>query len=89
METIYVIIKHEEDSRKALQAHLRSVYTRSENNAKKQYFQTHFEDPLCFHSEKEASERIKEEILKDTSNIFSIEKRYVATKDERRKALIP
>jgi hypothetical protein len=86
METIYVIIKHEEHLNYS-QA-LRNTSTGSEND-EKSYTHKHFENPLCFHTEKEAAERIEKEIRTDTSNVFSIEKRYVATKDEKRKALIP
>jgi hypothetical protein len=87
METVYVIIKHEEilDLSGAIFNKLNGIPRNKESNTTPK----HFESPLCFQTEKEAAERIKQEILKDTSCVFSIEKRYVATKDERRKALIP
>lgn len=86
METIYVIIKHEEHT--DISQHLRNATLGTEDN-EKYWTHKHFENPLFFHTEKEAAERIKKELKKDTANIFSIEKRYVATKDEKRKALIP
>jgi acetyl-CoA carboxylase beta subunit len=86
METIYVIIKHEEHT--DIARSLRNTALDMKSNTK-YYTHEHFENPLSFQTEKEAAERIKKEIKKDTSSVFSIEERYVATKDERRKALVP
>lgn len=94
METIYVIFKCEDiqeiNECKNIESKNKDSYMEGLSNVLRNEGHLASLKPLdYYYTEKEALERIKTEIQKNTSDTFSIEKRYIATKDERRKALIP